>query len=561
MLRNHLLTLTLIAAILAPPAQAQARAPRSNAYALVVGSNRAGPGQKTLRYAHEDARRIVGVLTHIGGYSRHNIRLVLDPGPADLETAFLAMRARLAAHAARGEESLFLFFYSGHARARALNLGPHEVALKRLRQRLGDLPSTVTIAILDACQTGAISRIKGTTPAADFSYNSVSSLNTAGLAVLASSASNELSQETDALRSSYFTHNLVVGLRGAADDDNDGGVTLSEAYRYAYNRTLVATAATAVGKQHVTLETKLRGKGEMVLTYPARADSSLDLPAPMAAQVLVHRQPGQSVVAELAKARGKRIRLALPHGSYVAYLRRPGQTGALRCEVKLPRGKRVALVQGACVKVRQAPGVTAKGPRYFHRFSRWALEAGVGVMIRGTDEYNDRLESFAFEEGGFLTEVQPAISAALSYSFNPNLSLVLGWHSLEFTDYSRDVWDLQDKGRDQKFSWWGHAIGVYARGTLPLFEGILNPYAQAGVGLAWATTKYTDHLQASTEIETETQVGFHLGLAAGVNVMPWKHLGFYTQANYNVAPAMENLLGESHDVGGPSFMLGVRGAL
>ena len=63
--------------------------------------------------------------------------------------------------------------------------------------------------------------------------------------VLASSTASELSQESEALRASYFTHHLLSGLRGAADADRDGRVTLSEAYRYAYNRTLVATAATA----------------------------------------------------------------------------------------------------------------------------------------------------------------------------------------------------------------------------------------------------------------------------------------------------------------------------
>jgi len=107
-------------------------------------------------------------------------------------------------------------------------MGRNELPLSQLRQRLIQLPATVTIAILDACQTGAISHIKGAQPTADFSFNSVTDLNSAGLAVMASSSASELSQEADRLRGSYFTHHLVVGLRGAADSDGDGdpGVAL-----------------------------------------------------------------------------------------------------------------------------------------------------------------------------------------------------------------------------------------------------------------------------------------------------------------------------------------------
>ncbi|MDJ0764516.1 MAG: hypothetical protein QNJ97_16180 [Myxococcota bacterium] len=52
----------------------------------------------------------------------------------------------------------------------------------------------------------------------------------------------------------------MVGLRGAADNNQDGRVTLAEVYQYAYNNTLVDTSGTRVGKQHVTLENQLRGK-------------------------------------------------------------------------------------------------------------------------------------------------------------------------------------------------------------------------------------------------------------------------------------------------------------
>ena len=87
---------------------------------------------------------------------------------------------------------------------------------------------------------------------------------------MASSSPQELSQESDELKGSYFTHHLVTALRGAGDADGDGRVSLDEAYRYAYRRTLASTARTQVGEQHVTLETDLAGQGDVPVTYPGR---------------------------------------------------------------------------------------------------------------------------------------------------------------------------------------------------------------------------------------------------------------------------------------------------
>ena len=168
---------------------------------------------------------------------------------------------------------------ANHARADALNLGSQELPLSELRDRLLRLPATLSIVVLDACQSGAFSRVKGAGPAADFSFNSVEQLNTQGVAVIASSSAKELSQESERLRSSFFTHHWLVGLRGAADRDGDGRVTLSEAYQYAYNHTLATTAQTKVGEQHATLETNFKGKDDVPLTHPAAATARLRMPS------------------------------------------------------------------------------------------------------------------------------------------------------------------------------------------------------------------------------------------------------------------------------------------
>ncbi|HSS38872.1 MAG TPA: caspase family protein, partial [Polyangia bacterium] len=235
-----------VVAISAPrPAWAQATptatVPPAASFALIVGSNAPGPGQQELRYAEQDAAAMTAVLREVGGYPAANVVTVLRPDRTRLLTAIAALREQVQRHTGRGEQAQLLFYYSGHARADAITLGREEVPLGELRQQILGLPSTLTIVVIDACQSGAFSRIKGAEATTDFSYNSVARLGTAGLAVMASSSATELSQESDQLESSYFTHHLLLALRGAGDANQDGRVSLDEAYRYTYNRTLAGT--------------------------------------------------------------------------------------------------------------------------------------------------------------------------------------------------------------------------------------------------------------------------------------------------------------------------------
>ena len=58
--------------------------------------------------------------------------------------------------------------------------------------------------------------------------------------------------------------------------------------------------------------------------------------------------------------------------------------------------------------------------------------------------------------------------------------------------------------------------------------------------------------------ERETQVGYQLSALAGLEAMPWTHFGFITQLGYTRAPALANLIGDTHDTGGVSVTSGLR---
>jgi hypothetical protein len=86
----------------------------------------------------------------------------------------------------------------------------------------------VRIAVLDACSSGAFTRLKAARARQPFMIDESSNMR--GHAFLTSSAESEARRRNPiASAASYFTHYLVSGFRGAADTSGDGKVTLSEA--------------------------------------------------------------------------------------------------------------------------------------------------------------------------------------------------------------------------------------------------------------------------------------------------------------------------------------------
>jgi hypothetical protein len=538
--------LSLLLLLAATPAAAE----EAHAFAFVVGANRGGESQGDLRYAEEDARRVAEVVTALGRYPAGNVRLLIRPTRNQVLAGLDALARDAGQARAAGAEVRILFYYSGHARANALSLGDEELPLAELRQRLLALPATLTIATLDACQSGSFSRIKGAEPTADFSFNTVNRLTTAGIAVMASSSATELSQESEQLRSSYFTHHLLVGLRGAGDADRDGRVTLAEAYRYAYNRTLVDTAATAVGSQHATLELGLRGKGEVVLTYPAEASSRLELSRTLTGDILIHRESGESVVAEIHKVAGEPMALALPPGRYVALYRR--DRDIRRCTLVLDRGS-TALDVGRCSPV-ETFELAAKGAE---ARETWALELGIGASRPAKDRYHDRLGDFGFHEHLFLGV--PRLSLALVRSLR-HIQLGAELVTLDTREYRRPGAE-NGVNQDEHFKWSTFGLGAFARAGYPLLSW-LTPYAQLGFGLSLARSSYqevdsTSH--AVTADDGDTFLGYWVKGAVGLSLMPWRHVGFFVQSHLTFAPTVKNRIGDVHDDGGFFVMVGMRG--
>ncbi|MEO1172273.1 MAG: caspase family protein, partial [Myxococcota bacterium] len=216
--------------------------------ALMVGTNDGGPGRVRLRYATSDAEALTRVLERLGGIRKQDRVTLTSPSSGELRAALADLASRVARERAAGTRVEALFYYSGHSNESALLLGQETFAYSELRTALAALDADVRVAILDSCASGALTRMKGGKKREPLSLDE--SAQVKGSAILTSASATEAAQESDQLGGSFFTHYLVSGLRGAADSDGDGRITLTEAYQFAYQETLRRTEKTQAGAQH-----------------------------------------------------------------------------------------------------------------------------------------------------------------------------------------------------------------------------------------------------------------------------------------------------------------------
>lgn len=344
---------------------------------LFVGSNAAAfGGDDPLRHAEADAARLRQVFVELGGIEDADAVLLETPRAAQI----LGALASLSRRAAEDPESVLLFYYSGHADDRALLLGASELPLAELRSALDQVPAKLRVEVVDACRAGAITRAKGLKLGAPFQLRAEPTAE--GRVVIASSAEWEDSQESDRLGGSFFTLHLSSGLRGAADGDADGRITLAEAYAYVYGRTLESTLGTASGPQHPTFRYDLRGRGDTVLTWIGDGSQAV-LGLAGGGDYLVVEEATSRVAAEV-RARSTGEQLALRPGRY--RVARRTHDALLEGEVTLAAGEKrdaepllVRRTEYARL-VRKGGARVASSSAWIEAGARGPLGAGIGVQ-------------------------------------------------------------------------------------------------------------------------------------------------------------------------------------
>jgi uncharacterized caspase-like protein len=238
----------------------QAQSPwRDDAHAVVIGINEyLDPKIPDLRFARADAEAIYGVLTDstVGRFKPENVTLLLD-AQATERNIRSALGTQLPRRA--GADSTVLIYFAGHGapvidpRARSADglekyLIPHDaiaddlrasgIAMETVQQYFSWLDASQVICFLDSCYSGTAGGRSFDHPAyqtrAMLSDEFLDSLASEGRFVVTACGANEVSLESPECGHGIFTRHLVEGLRGAADADENGKVTIDELYEYVY---------------------------------------------------------------------------------------------------------------------------------------------------------------------------------------------------------------------------------------------------------------------------------------------------------------------------------------
>jgi len=270
-----------------PPATAPTPPKPSTArdrWAVVIGVGRYdSPAIPPLRYTVSDAEAVYEVLIGQAGFKKDNVLLLTDktarkPSLRDIKWALGTFLARSAK-----KEDIVVIFFAGHG---APEVDPRGAESDGLAKYLvpsdadpNDLYSTglpmdefqvifdrieaeQLVVFLDACYSGAAGGrtfASKRTRAVRVDEVFLDRLTRSkGRAIITASRASEVSIELPELSHGLFTHYLVQGLRGAADLDRDGIVSLQEVYQYLEQQ--VSQKSRAVGgNQHPVMKGELEG--------------------------------------------------------------------------------------------------------------------------------------------------------------------------------------------------------------------------------------------------------------------------------------------------------------
>ena len=203
-------------------------------WAVVIGASQYRHMQ-SLKYTDDDAYQLFAFLKspHGGAVPDEQIRLLVDED-ATRTNILSAMRQTFSQ---ADENDVIFFYFSGHGVQGAFlpvdydgfnNTLMHE----EVRDVIDQSPARHKLVIADACHAGSLFIRR--TPAHQIleRYYQAFENTGGGMALLMSSKGEEFSLEDNGLRAGVFSYYLIRAMKGAADNDYNGIVTVQETYRY-----------------------------------------------------------------------------------------------------------------------------------------------------------------------------------------------------------------------------------------------------------------------------------------------------------------------------------------
>ncbi|KPK23768.1 MAG: hypothetical protein AMK69_17520, partial [Nitrospira bacterium SG8_3] len=225
---------------------------RKNIWAVVVGINDYSYIHH-LRYAVNDAKTVRDHLVNYTHIPTENMTLLLNE-----EATLTKLRSALGTHLKNkaGKDDLVIVFFAGHGATEKDAMSPDGDGLEKyllpydadpkdlyatalpmweISRIFNRIRSERLVFIVDSCYSGAgggrTIGIEGVR--ANISEAYLDRLTSGkGRVIISASGANEVSVENEKLEHGVFTYYLIEGLKGRADSDRNGLITVDEIYRY-----------------------------------------------------------------------------------------------------------------------------------------------------------------------------------------------------------------------------------------------------------------------------------------------------------------------------------------
>lgn len=223
--------------------------------ALLVGHQYGWKGEPSLDYVLSGDLRPLGKQLRALGFE---VKQVENQGPQQLRAIFQKVKAHLQRNP---HIQTFIFYYSGHADQRHFHLGQkgaQPLSYQEFSTFFQGLPLKRKIAIFDSCYSGEIIRrfgsltrykkllkkgkTKGIRARRRIDLHKLiipKQGHEQGVRIIASSL--DVSWELREHKASVFTHYMLKGLKGAADTDQDGKITVDELFDFTSKKVLLET--------------------------------------------------------------------------------------------------------------------------------------------------------------------------------------------------------------------------------------------------------------------------------------------------------------------------------
>ena len=225
---------------------------RRNLWAGVVGID-SYPNIRPLKYAVADARAFYNLLVMDNQVPPENVFLLLNE-----QATLPALRSTLGTKVKNkaGADDMVIIYFAGHGaterdmmspdgdglekyllpyEANSNDLYASALPMREVAYIFNRIRSERLVFVADACYSGASGgrTVNVTGIRANLSDRFLERLaGGKGKVIITASSANEVSVEKDELGHGVFTYYLLQGLRGPADTDADGLITVDEAYRY-----------------------------------------------------------------------------------------------------------------------------------------------------------------------------------------------------------------------------------------------------------------------------------------------------------------------------------------